>query len=118
MDQIFTGENKKIKNKEIKPVKFFTFFEVHDGILPRLLVNFLVLLSHIPYKKSEALPLACLFEVFTGLWLSTPTFCIKSYDYVKSFVCVLVLLVIDTGWLKKLLENGEHNIVDLQFKLC
>ena len=34
---------------------------------------FLVLLSQIPYKKSEELPLACLFEVFTGLWLSTPT---------------------------------------------
>ena len=29
--------------------------------------HFLVLLSHIPYKKSEELPLACLFEVFTGL---------------------------------------------------
>ena len=45
------------------------------------------------YKKSEELPLACLLEVFTGLWLSTPTFCIKSYDYVKHFVRVLVLLV-------------------------
>ena len=41
--------------------------------------------------KSEELPLACLFEVFTGLWLSTPTFCIKSYDYVKHFARVLVL---------------------------
>ena len=33
-------------------------------------------------QKSEELPLACLFEVFTGLWLSTSTFCIKDYDYV------------------------------------
>ena len=47
--------------------------------------QFLVLLSHIPYKKSEELPLACLFEVSTGLWLSTPTFCIKGYDYVETF---------------------------------
>ena len=47
-------------------------------------------------QKSEELPLVSLFEVFTGLWLSTPTFCIKSYDYVKNFVCVLVLLVINT----------------------
>ena len=57
--------------------------------------------------------MACLFEVFTGLWLSTPTFCIKDYDYVKRFVRVLVLLVINTGCLKKLLKN-----VDFQFKLC
>ena len=64
-------------------------------------------------QKSEELPLACLFEVFTGLWLSTPTFCIRDYDYVKRFVRVLVLLVINTGCLKKLLKN-----VDFQFKLC
>ena len=47
-------------------------------------------------QKSKELPLACLFEVFTGLLLSTPTFCIKSYDKVKDFVRVLVLLVINT----------------------
>ena len=45
--------------------------------------QFFVLLSHVPYKKSEELPLACLFDVFTGLWLSTFTFCIKGYDYVE-----------------------------------
>ena len=28
-------------------------------------------------QKSEELPLACLFEVFIWLWLSTPTFCKK-----------------------------------------
>ena len=56
-------------------------------------------------QKSEELPLACLFEVFTGLWLSTPTFCIKEYDYVERFVRVLVLLVINTGCLKRLLKN-------------
>ena len=72
----------------------------------------------IPYKKSEELPLACLFEVFTGLWLSTPTFCIKRYDYVKHSVRVLVLLVINTGCLKKFLKNGKHYVVDFQFNLC
>ena len=62
--------------------------------------QFLALLSHIPYKKSEELLLACIFEVVAGFWLSTPTFCIKGYDYVKHFVRVLVLLVINTGCLK------------------
>ena len=62
--------------------------------------------------------LACLFEVFTGLWLSTPTFCMKGYDYVKHFVRVLVLLVINTGCLKQILKNGEHYIVDFQLNLC
>ena len=59
------------------------------------------MVSHIPYKKSEELPLACLFEVFTGLWLSTPNFCIKGYDYVERFVFLLDLLVINTGCVKK-----------------
>ena len=76
------------------------FFLVYGSI-------FLVLLSHIPYKKSEELPLACLYLKFSSLWLSTPTFCIKGYDYVKSFVRVLVLLVINTGCPKKLLKMGN-----------
>ena len=69
VDQIFTSENKKKK----KQVEFFTFFKVYcmcfvnSLIFPGLWVIFLVLLSHIPYKESEELPLACLFEVFTGL---------------------------------------------------
>ena len=95
MDQIFTGENKKSR-------MFYLFRDLHctcffNGIFLGLWVNFLVLLSHIPYKKSEELSLACLFEVFSGLWLSSPTFCVKGYDYVKHFVHVLVLLVINTG---------------------
>ena len=60
--------------------------------------------THTLQNKSEELSLACLFDVFTGLWLSTPTFCIKSYDCVKHFVCVLVLLVINTEYLKKFLK--------------
>ena len=116
VDQIFTGENKKQNEKQ---VQFFTFFEgFFNGIFPGIWVNFLVPLSHIPYKKSEELPLACLFEVFTWLWLSTSTFCIKSYDDVKHFVHVLVLLVKNTGCLEKFLKNGEHYIVHFQFNLC
>ena len=69
-------------------------------------------------QKSEELALACLFEVFTMLWLSTPTSCIKDYDYVKRFLRVLVLLVINTGVSKKMQKSGEHSIVDFQFKLC
>ena len=69
---------------------------------------------------SEKLRLGCLFDVFTGLWLSTPTFCIKGYDYVKRFVRVLVLLVINTGFPKNCQKkkNREHYIVDFQFNLC
>ena len=69
-------------------------------------------------QKSEELPLGCSLEVFTGLWLSTPTLCIKDYDNVKRFVHVLVLLAINTECLKKLLKNGEHHIVDFYFKIC
>ena len=75
--------------------------------------QFLVLLSHIPYKKSEELPRACLFEVLTGLWLwlSTSTFCIKGYDYVKHFVCVLVLLVIKTLCLENFFKMGNTSLL-------
>ena len=109
MHQIFTGENNNNNKKQAEFLPFSRFTCFLNGIFPGLWVNFLVLLSHIPYKKSEELPLVCLFEVFTGLWLSTPTFCIKGYDYVKRFVRVLVLLVI---------INGEHYIVNFQLKLC
>ena len=101
-----------------------TFFEVYtvrvflNGIFPGLWVNFLVLLSHIPYKESEELPLACLFEAFTGLWLSTSTFCIKDYDYVKTFCPFIGFISNNTGCLENVLKNGEHYIVDFQFNLC
>ena len=70
---------KFLQVKTKKQEECLTFFEVYcmcffNRIFPGLWVKFLVLLSHIPYKKSEELSLACLFEVFTGLWLSTPTF--------------------------------------------
>ena len=115
VDQIFTGENKKKQVEFLTFLKFTCFF---DKIFPGLWVNFLVLLSQIPYKKSEEFPLACLFEVFTGLWLSTPTFCTESYDYVKHFCPCIGLLVVNTGCLKKFLKNGEHYVVDFQFNLC
>ena len=91
-----------MKTKKVEFLTFsrFTLYVIFQWNFPGVWVNFLVLLSHIPYKKSE-LPLACSVEVFTGLRLSTPTFCKKDYDYVKHFVCVLVLLVINTGCLDK-----------------
>ena len=115
MDQIFTGENKK------EQVEVLTIFEVYVFSQRNFALSVGQLFgSAVTYtlQKSEELPLACLFEVVTGLWLSTPTFCRKDYDYVKRFVPVSVLLVINTGCLKKLTKNGEHYIVNFQFKLC
>ena len=63
------------------------------------------------YAVLKELPLACLFEVFTELWLSTPTFCKYDYDYVKRFVPVFVLLVINTGCPKKLLKMGNTTLL-------
>ena len=88
------------------------FFLVYESI-------FLILLSHIPYKKSEELLLACLYLKFSlGYGYIHTYFCTKGYDYVKRFVRVLVLLLINTGCLKKIAKNGEHCIVDFQFKFC
>ena len=54
----------KTKNKlDFSPFLRFTCF--CNGIFPGLWVNCLVLLSHIPYKKSEELPLACLYLTFS-----------------------------------------------------
>ena len=61
VDQIFTGENKK----EAEFLNFSRFTCFLNGIFSCLWVNFLVLLSHIPYKKSEELSLACLFLKFS-----------------------------------------------------
>ena len=57
----FTGENKKTS------WIFYLFrgLRVFNGIFPDLWVYFLVLLSHIPYKNSEELPLACLYLMFS-----------------------------------------------------
>ena len=52
----------QVKTKK-KQAEFFTFFEIYvfsQWNFPGLWVNFWVLLSHIPYKKYEELPLACL----------------------------------------------------------
>ena len=90
VDQIFTGENTKTKQKQ---VEFLTFFEVYVFFQWNFSWSmgqfFGSTVTH-TLQKSEELPLACLFEAFTELWLSTTTFCIKSYDYVKHFVRVLV----------------------------
>ena len=61
VDQIFTGE-------KLTHTEFFTFSEVYvfsQWIFRGLWVNFLVLLPHTPHKKSEELPLACLYLKFS-----------------------------------------------------
>ena len=118
MDQILTSENKKTTTKKESRSRIFDFSRGLRVFSTEFFLVYGSIFSHIPHKKSEELPLACLFEVFTELWLSTTTFCIKSYDYAKHFVRVLVLLVINTRCLKKFLKNGEHYVVDFQFNLC
>ena len=115
VDQIFPSENKK-------QVDFFYLFQgLHVFSMEFFLIYGSIFWfyyhTHLTKVRGVA-PGLIIFEVFTRLWLSTPTFCIKGYDYVKHFVRVLVLLVINTGCAKKLLKNGEHYIVDFQFKLC
>ena len=61
VDQIFTGENKS----KLNFLSFSRFTCFLNGIFPGLWVNYLVLLSHIPYKISEELPLACLYWKFS-----------------------------------------------------
>ena len=116
VDQIFTCENKK------KQVEFFTIFEVYvfsQWNFASSIGQFFSSAVTYTLQKSEELPLACLFEVFTGLWLSTPTFCIKDYDYLKRFVRVLVLLVIDTGCLKnKKMGNTTLLIYSSNYAKC
>ena len=58
-------------------------------------------------KKSEELPMACLYLKFSlgYIMLIHTYFCTKGYDYVKRFVRVLVLVVINTGCPKKLLKT-------------
>ena len=105
---IFTGENKK------KTSRIFDLFRVYlfsQWNFPSSMGQFFGSVVTYTSQKSEEFPMACLFEVFTGLWLSTPTFCIKGYDYVERFVRVLVLLVINTGCLKKLLKMGNTTLL-------
>ena len=74
----------KTKNKpNFLPFSRFTCFL--NGIFAGLWVNFLVLLSHIPYKNSEELPLACLYLNFHLVMIIHTYFCTKDYDYVKCF---------------------------------
>ena len=78
-----------------------------NGTFPGLCVNFLVLLSHIPCKKSEELPLACLYLKFSLGYGYPHLLLYKGYVHVKRFVPVLVLVVINTGCPKKLLKVGN-----------
>ena len=113
VDQIFTGENKNKLN--FLPFSRFTCFV--NGIFPGLWVNYLVLLSHIPYKQSEELPWLAYIWSFPWVMVIHTYFCTKGCDYVKRFVHVLVLC--DKYRVsQKFAKNGEHCIGDFQFKLC
>ena len=61
VDQIFTGENKRTS----RVFGLFRGLRFLNGIYLGLWVNFLVLLSNMPCKKSEELPLACLYSKFS-----------------------------------------------------
>ena len=96
----------KTKNKlNFLPFSRFTFFSMKFFLVYGSI--FLVLLSHIPYKKSEELPLACLYLKFSLGHGYPHLLCTKGYDYVKRFVRVLVSLVTNTGCPKKLLKMGN-----------
>ena len=58
-------------------------------------------------QKSEELPLDCLYLKFLLGYGYPHLLCTKGCDYVKRFVRVLVLLVINTGCPKKLLKMGN-----------
>ena len=53
-------------------------------------------ITHTLQKIKGVAPGLSIFEVSIEFWLSTPTFVLKGYDYVKHFVRVLVLSVINT----------------------
>ena len=61
VDQFLKVETKK--QAEFLTISRFTCFL--NGIFPGLWINFLVLLSHIPYNKSEELSLACSYLKFS-----------------------------------------------------
>ena len=87
-----------------KQAEFFTFLEVYffcqwnfSWSLGQLFGS---AITHTLQKIWGVVPDLFIFDVFTGLWLSTPTF------VQKRFVRVLILSVINTGCPKNLLKMG------------
>ena len=103
VDQIFTGEN---KNKRIF-LLFSRFTCFVNGIF--LVYGSIIWFCYQTYltKKSEELPLACLYLKFSLSYGYPHLLLYRSCDYVKRFVRVLVLLVINTGCPKNLLKMGN-----------
>ena len=83
VDQIFTGENKK------KQVEFLIFFEVYVffqwNFSCSMFQFFGSAITHTLQKIWGVAPGLFIFEVFTGLWLSTPIFCIKRLWLCQTF---------------------------------
>ena len=97
--QIFTGENKK-KTKQTNRIfhLFRGLFCFFNRIFPGLWVNFF----HTYLTKNlRSCPWLVCLKFSLGYGYPHPLLCIKSHDHVKQFVRVLVLLVINTGCLKK-----------------
>ena len=113
MDKIFTGENKK-------QAEFLTFFEVYvfpHGIFAGLWVNFLVLLSHIPYKNTEELPLACLYLKFSLGYDYPHLLLYKRLGLCEMFFPRIRFVSDKHRVSQNIAKNGEHCIVDFQLKL-
>ena len=113
VDQIFTGENKKKLN--FLPFSGFTCFI--NGIFPGLWVNYWFCYHTYLAKNLRCCPWLVYIWSFHWVMVIHTYFCTKGYDYVKLFICVLVLLVINTGCPKNLLKMGNTALSDFQFKL-
>ena len=78
----------------------------------------LVLLSHIPHKKSEELPLACLHLKFS-LGYGYPHVLLYKKLWLCWTFCPCIGFISDKYRVSQTIaKNGEHCIVDFQFKLC
>ena len=101
-DQIFTGENKK----QAKFLPFLVYVFSRWNLSWSMGQFFGSAITH-ALKKSDELPLACLYWKFSLGYGYPSYFCTKGYDYVKPFVFVLILLVINTEFPKRLLKMGK-----------
>ena len=102
VDQIFTGESKNKLN--FLPFSRFTCFV--NGLFWSMGQLFGSAITH-TLQKSEELPLACLYFKFSLGYGYSHLLLYKRLCYVKRFVRVLVLLVINTGCPKNLLKMGN-----------
>ena len=108
----------KTKNKlNFWPFSRFTCFL--NGIFAGLWAHFLVLLSHIPYKNSEELPLTCLYLKFSLGYDYPHLLLYKRLWLCEMFFFPRIRFIGDKYRASQnIAKNGEHCIVDFQLKLC